>query len=106
MDWVQQGKIYTLKLSPGNYSLRVLAITAGNNGKYSPYVVFVIKEPSKFAVLILSIVLPLFVMVSEEPASFLTAMKNRLIVFRFNLFHGCFQFDSSEYITSNDFRVC
>ncbi|XP_044766315.1 insulin-like receptor isoform X3 [Coccinella septempunctata] len=61
-DWEHQGKIYTLKLSPGNYSLRVLAITAGNNGKYSPYVTFVIKEPSKFTVLIMSIVLPLFVM--------------------------------------------
>ncbi|XP_045482514.1 insulin-like receptor isoform X2 [Harmonia axyridis] len=61
-DWKKQGRIYTLKLSPGNYSLRVRAITAGSFGKYSPYAFFVIKEPSKFTVLIMSIVLPLFVM--------------------------------------------
>ncbi|KAL3289679.1 hypothetical protein HHI36_023083 [Cryptolaemus montrouzieri] len=61
-DWIMQSKTYTLKLSPGNYSLRVLATTAGNNGIYSPYIVFVIRESNSVAVLVLSIVLPIFVM--------------------------------------------
>ncbi|KAK9889047.1 hypothetical protein WA026_004327 [Henosepilachna vigintioctopunctata] len=61
-EWITQGKTYTLKLSPGNYSLRVLASTAGNNGKYSPPLVFLIRESNGATVLVLSIVMPIFVM--------------------------------------------
>lgn len=62
-DFIKQGKTYTLKLSPGNYSLRVLARTMGNNGKFSPYISFVIKDSNSATILILTvIVMPIIMM--------------------------------------------
>lgn len=45
--FLNASRLYTLRnLSPGNYSLKVMARTAAGGGKYSPYVYFYIEESS------------------------------------------------------------